>query len=230
MTKRLFILVLLSASILVYRGVDLVQWLRGVPAASSFGRVDLRDGRMVVLAVPPEDLDGRPTAAARIGLKVDDAVVAFERADGARVPMVGFNLVGETMKSLPRAGGGAIVVLRKDGSSEREIRLAFPARPRPGPISVATRLGLNVVLPLLAVSTALLIGFLRPDDDHAFLAGLLFLCFSALFGLYAWTLPPGVRELAIVVHSGRRASSPMPSCGSSSCFRRQARSTADGPG
>jgi len=202
MTRRLLILLLLSASILLYRGADLVQWLRGVPEASSFGRVDLRDGRMVVLAVPPEDLDGRPTAAARIGLKVDDAVVAFERADGARVSMTGLNLVGETMKSLPKSGGGAMIVLRKEGNAEREVRLPLPARQRPGPISVATRLAVNVVLPLLAVATALLIGFLRPDDGNAFLAGLLFLCFSALFGMYAWTLPPGIRELAIVVHSG----------------------------
>ena len=140
MTRRLLVLLLLSASILLYRGADLVQWLRGVPEASSFGRVDLRDGRMVVLAVPPEDLDGRPTAAARIGLKVDDAVVAFERADGARVPMTGLNLVGETMKSLPRSGGGAMIVLRKEGNAEREVRLPLLARPRPGPISVATRL------------------------------------------------------------------------------------------
>jgi hypothetical protein len=95
-----------------------------------------------------------------------------------------------------------MIVLRKEGNAEREVRLPLLARQRPGPISVATRLAVNVVLPLLAVATALLIGFLRPDDGHAFLAGLLFLCFSALFGMYAWTLPPGIRELAIVVHSG----------------------------
>ena len=130
MTKRLLILLLLSASVLVYRGADFVQSMRGVPEAASFGRVDLRDGRMVVIAVPPEDLDGRPTSAARIGLKADDAVVAFERPDGSRVPVTGLNVVGETMRSLPREGGGAMIVLRKDGNAEREMRL-----PSPGPAS-----------------------------------------------------------------------------------------------
>ena len=202
MTKRLLVLLLLSAAVLLYRGTDVIQWMGGVPEASSFGRVDLRNGRMIVLAVPPEDLDGRPTTAARMGLKVGDAVVAFERADGSRVQVTGLNVVGETMKSLPREGGGALFVLREDGNAEREVRLPLPARQRPGPVSLVTRIAINVLLPMLTVATALLIGFLRPDDGHAFLAGLLFLCFSALFGMYAWTLPPGIRELAIVVHSG----------------------------
>ncbi len=202
MTKRLLILLLLSACVLAYRAADFVQAMRSVPEAASFGRVDLRNGRMVVIAVPAEDLDGHPTAAARIGLKVDDAVVAFERPDGSRVSVTGLNLVGETMKSLPREGGGAMLVLRKAGNAEREVRLPLLARQRPGPITMVTRIALNLLLPLLAVATALLIGFLRPDDGHAFLAGLLFLCFSALFGVYFWTLPPGFRELAAVVHTG----------------------------
>ncbi|MBS1117295.1 MAG: hypothetical protein H6Q87_1679 [candidate division NC10 bacterium] len=206
MTKRLLVLLLLSAAILLYRGTDLIQWMGGVPEASSFGRVDLRNGRMIVLAVPPEDLDGRPTIAARMGLKVGDAVVAFERADGSRVQVTGLNVVGETMKSLPREGGGALFVLRNDGNAEREVRVPLPARQRPGPVSLVTRIAINVLLPVLTVATALLIGFLRPDDGHAFLAGLLFLCFSALFGMYAWTLPPFW------------------------CSRRRALSTADGHG
>ena len=202
MTKRLFILLLLSASILVYRGADFVQFMSGVPEAASFGRVDLRGGRMVVQSVPAEDLDGRPTLAARIGLKVGDAVVALERPDGSRVDVTGLNIVGETMKRLPREGGGAMIVRRPEGTAEREVRLPFQARQRPGPLSLATRVAVTVLLPMLAVATALLIGLMRPDDGHAFLAGLLFLCFSAVFGVYAWTLPPGIRELATVVHSG----------------------------
>ena len=202
MTKRLVILLLLSASILVYRGADFIQFMSLVPEAASLGRVDLRGGRMVVLSVPAEDLDGRPTAAARLGLKVGDAVVAFERPDGSRVRLTGLNIVGDTMKSLPREGGGAMFVMRPEGKAEREVRLPFQARSRPGPISFATRVAVTVLLPMLAVATALLIGFMRPDDGHAFLAGLLFLCFSAVFGVYAWTLPPGIRELATIVHSG----------------------------
>jgi sigma-B regulation protein RsbU (phosphoserine phosphatase) len=201
MSKRLLVLLLLSAVILLYRGTDLVQWLGGVPEASGFGRVDLRDGRMVVLAVPPVDLDGRPAFAARMGLKVGDIVVAFEGPDGPRVDVQGLNMVGDAMKALPREGGGAMIVARRDEGVERELRLTFPARERPGPISLGTRLALNVLLPLLAVGTALLIGVLRPDDPHAFLAGLLFLCFSALFGIYHWTYPPGIRELSVVVHT-----------------------------
>ena len=84
MTRRLLTLLLLSASVLLYRGAEFAQSVRFVPDASSFGRVDLRGGRMVVIAVPAEDLDGRPTAAALMGLTVGDAVVAFERPDGAR--------------------------------------------------------------------------------------------------------------------------------------------------
>ena len=202
MSKRLLVLLLLSASVVVYRGADFIQTLRGVPQASSFGSVDLRGGRMVVTSVPPEDLDRRPSLAARMGLKVGDAVVAFERADGSRIRVTGLNAVGETMRHLPRDGGGAMIVRRQDGGAERELRLPFEPYQRPGPLSTATRFGLSVLLPLLTVATALLIGFLRPDDGHAFLAGLLFLSFSGLFGMYSWSLPPGLRELAAVVHSG----------------------------
>jgi sigma-B regulation protein RsbU (phosphoserine phosphatase) len=202
MTKRLLVLLVLSACILIYRGADLVQSLNGVPEVAGFGRVDLRQGRMVVVAVPPEDLDGRPSTAALIGLKPGDAVIAFEHPDGSRVSVTGLNVVGQALKELPRAGGGAIIVARQGGSAAREVRLPVPARRGSGPIAAATRIALNVLLPLLAVATALLIGFLRPDDSRAFLAGLLFLCFSALFGMYYWTLPPGIRELAAVVHTG----------------------------
>jgi sigma-B regulation protein RsbU (phosphoserine phosphatase) len=202
MSKRLLVLLLLSASVVVYRGVDFIQTMRGVPQAASFGSVDLRGGRMVIASVPPEDLDRRPSLATRMGLKVGDAVVSFERADGSRVRVTGLNVVGEAMRHLPRDGGGAMIVRRQEGGAERELRMPFEARYRPGPLSTATRFGLTVLLPLLAVTTALLIGFLKPDDGHAFLAGLLFLSFSGLFGMYPWSLPPGVRELAAVVHSG----------------------------
>jgi sigma-B regulation protein RsbU (phosphoserine phosphatase) len=202
MTKRLLVLLVLSASILVYRATDLVQSLSGVQEVAGFGRVDLRQGRMVVVAVPPEDLDGRPSTAVLIGLKPGDAVIAFEHPDGSRVSVTGLNVVGQALKDLPRAGGGAMIVARQDGSAAHEVRLPVPARRSSGPITAATRIVLNALLPLLAVATALLIGFLRPDDGHAFLAGLLFLCFSALFGMYYWTLPPGIRELAAVVHTG----------------------------
>jgi len=201
MTKRLAVLLLLAACVLVYRGADVLQFLGGVPSAAGFGKVDLRGGRMVVTAVPPADLDGRPSLGAATGLKVDDAVVAFERADGTRIPVTGLNSVGDAMRNLPREPGGAMIVMRKDGRGEREVRLRFPAGPRPGPITVATRVALSLLLPLLAIGTALLIGFLRPDDGNAFLAGLLFLCFSALFGMYSWALPAGIRELAAVVHT-----------------------------
>ncbi|MGE5199291.1 MAG: PP2C family protein-serine/threonine phosphatase [Rhodospirillaceae bacterium] len=201
MPKRLLVLLLLSASVLTYRGADFVQSVRGVPQATSFGSVDLRDGRMVVTSVPPADLDGRPSLAAQMGLKVGDAVVAFEHPDRSRVLVTGLNVVGETMRHLPREGGGAMIVLRQDGGAEREVRLPFVPNLRPGPVSMVTRVSLSVLLPLLAVATALLIGLLRPDDGHAFLAGLLFLCFSALFGMYSWSLPPGLRELAIVVNT-----------------------------
>ena len=201
MTKRLLTLVLLSAAVLVYRGVDFVQVMRGVPQASSLGAVDLRDGRMVVTALPPENLDRRPSLAALMGLKVGDAVVALEPPGGARVPATGLNAVGGVMRRIPREGGGAVIVRRADGGAERELTLAFPPCPRPGPYSLVTRVGLSLVLPLLTVATALLIGVLRPDDNHAWLAGFLFLCFSGLFGMYSWALPPGIRELATVVHS-----------------------------
>ncbi len=95
-----------------------------------------------------------------------------------------------------------MIVSRRAGSVEREQRLPIGPRQRPGPLSAATRVALTVLLPVLALATALLIGFLRPDDGRAFLAGLLFISFSSLFGLYYWTLPPGIREMAAVVHSG----------------------------
>ncbi len=201
MTKRLLALVLLSAAVLLYRGVDFAQAMRGVPQAASLGSVDLRGGRMVVTALPPANLDRRPSLAALMGLKVGDAVVAFDLPDGARVPATALNAVGGVMRRLPREGGGAMIVRRAEGGTERELRLAFPPRPRPGPYSLVTRIGLSVVLPLLTVITALLIGVLRPDDNHAFLAGFLFLCFSGLFGIYSWSLPPGIRELTTVVQS-----------------------------
>ena len=201
MSKRLLALVLISAAMLTYRGVDFVQSLRGVPQASSFGTVDLRDGRMVVTSLPPGTLEREASLAARMGLEVGDAVVAFESLEGRRVPVTGLNTVGDALRRLPPQGGGAMVVLRRVDGAERELRLGFPARSGPGTYSFATRVGLNVVLPLLTIITALLIGVLRPDDNHALLAGLLFLSFSALFGMYSWSLPPGVRELAAVVHS-----------------------------
>jgi len=137
MTKRLAVLIVLAACVLLYRGADFLQSLAGVPSAASFGKVDLRGGRMIVTVVPPVDLDGRPSFGAAMGLKVDDAVVAFERADGTRIPVTGLNSVGDAMRTLPRQGGGAMIVLRRDGNVEREARLPFLAGSRSGPITIA---------------------------------------------------------------------------------------------
>lgn len=201
MTKRLLIVILLSASVVVYRGVDFAQWVRGVPDAAGLGRVDLQSGRMVVMAVPPMDLDGRPTTAARIGLQAGDIVEAFERADGSRIPFTSLSRVGDALRSLPGGPGGSIIVRRGEGAAGREVSLPFQSGQSSGPVTAAVRIAVSVALPLLTVATALLIGFLKPDDGPAFQAAVLFLCFSALFGMYFWSLPPGLREFAAVVHS-----------------------------
>ncbi len=140
MTKRLLVLLLLSASVLVYRGAGFVQSLGGAPQASDFGSVELRDGRLVVAAVRAADADGRPTAGARIGLQAGDVVVAFERGDGSRMPVTGLNVAGEAMKRLPRETGGGMVVLRREedraGSCGCRTRpFTGPALSRPPPAS-----------------------------------------------------------------------------------------------
>jgi len=75
MTKRLLVLLLLSAAVLLYRGTDLnpVDGWRA-------GGVEFRPSRPAewphdCACRAAEDLDGRPTTAARMGLKVGDAVV-----------------------------------------------------------------------------------------------------------------------------------------------------------
>jgi len=57
-------------------------------------------------------------------------------------------------------------------------------------------------LPLVALATAFFIGFMRPDNPNAFLASLLFLCFSTIFDTNIIGFPSGFRAFALLYQVG----------------------------
>jgi phosphoserine phosphatase RsbU/P len=108
---------------------------------------------------------------------------------------------GEVARTIQFGEPWTLVIARDVGGGKwREQRLSVPPMLASDPDFDAWLLiiALGVALPLLTITTAIFIGLLKPEDNNAFLASLLFLSFSTIFGVQYKTFPVGVREFALL--------------------------------
>jgi phosphoserine phosphatase RsbU/P len=206
MTTRLWVIVVLSASILTFRAVDVWREVAATSGVSPGLVVTQSDGEVVVQQVVRQNLWGFALPAAQAGVRAGDVVLAVYDDHGRRAPVNNLASYQRAFRELPREAPWSIEVRRPGDDGPRVERLRAPPPPRPG--AVWPRLGtvlLRLVVPAIAVLTALLIATLRPEDTAAFVGALLFLSFTTLFGVDAALLPDGVRHLAEIVNTALNA-------------------------
>jgi sigma-B regulation protein RsbU (phosphoserine phosphatase) len=197
MNKKAILFALLIATLL-YRGSFYVEIL----SRNSFFpgiQWSIEKGTLVAKKVEEVDPFGRLTAAGWAGIKKGDRMVEVVSADGISYPIRSLNDFGDAIRVLRGSSGATFVVLRKNSSGlEDRINLKVQPRPQEKEDLEASLLTIFVtsLLPLVAIVTAFFIGFSRPEDNHAFLACLLFLAFSSLITIDIYLLPPGLREFS----------------------------------
>jgi sigma-B regulation protein RsbU (phosphoserine phosphatase) len=202
MSRKTILFVLLAAT-LIYRGSFFFE----IFARNSIYpgiQWSVEDGTLVAKKVEATDPFGRPTAAGWAHLKKEDRIVEIRDANGISFPIRSLNDFGNAIRKVRDVGSPTFVVLRKN-SSGTEDRLQLAVKPGLKGESDFTASFMTILwtslLPLVAIVTAFFIGFSKPEDDHAFLACLLFITFSCIITIDIYLLPSGVREFSRLYES-----------------------------
>jgi sigma-B regulation protein RsbU (phosphoserine phosphatase) len=197
---RLGTLIVLIGAALVLRGLDVYQIaFRRQSLLVTIGFNPHFDDRGVsVGSIEAKDFSGKPNQAYIAGLRKGDRIVAMATERTGLRTLAGLFEVGEVLGSLkPREPLEVVVERETTKAGLQTLRMTLPR-------TAGSRLGwwalilVVIVLPLLAITTAALVGFLKPEDDHAFLASLMFLGLSSLFVLNYFSFPAGLREFALL--------------------------------
>jgi len=200
--KRFWVLVLLAVTTGLYRGVDIYRLFISTAAPRMVGLVTTVDrGDMVVDPATSHKIFGQPTAASQAGLKAGDRIHAIYNAAGRGKIIRGVFDYGSALRSIKRDEWWTIVVRRPIGDGKvQEAALRVP----PGIDRLwgdyrVRILGLlfSFVLPLIAILTALFIGFARLDSPSAFRASVLFFCLSTIFDANISLFPPVLRDIGL---------------------------------
>jgi sigma-B regulation protein RsbU (phosphoserine phosphatase) len=142
-----------------------------------------------------------PVAAG--GLRKGDRILSVV-LEGRELPLLSPSELPAVARAVHFGEAFQIKVLRtgRDGRA-RVLLAALPAVPKsssPGIWRRLTGMASNLLIFLACLAAALLIGLTRPEDEGAFVASLLFICFGAL----TWhgnmeMFPPLPRELALAL-------------------------------
>ncbi|MEW5974568.1 MAG: SpoIIE family protein phosphatase [Acidobacteriota bacterium] len=204
MKKRIWILGLLIGLAALCRLFEAHQIIvRPTRLFVTYGfQLNCVEGKLVVTSVSARESGGKPNGAFLAGLRAGDEVVGIYDSAGRGGTIAGLFDFGRITRELPPDNPVILAVERGPKTEGRAHRLQIKLpNNRPSGIGLLLLTGAGIVLPFLAILTAAFIGFLKPKDDNAFQASLLFLCFSGVFLLHSYSLPAGIRELALVLSS-----------------------------
>jgi len=159
-------------------------------------------GSLVVASLEPEAPGFKSRPAAELPLK-GDRIVAVYDASGRGGVVRGMFDWGAYIRPIDTTASWLMVVDRpRPGGVDRLTLRMPPAVPLDRDlVQTLTDLGFDIYLPALALVAGLFIGLLRPRDDQAFLAALVFLGFSASFRQSVSQLPVGWREAALLLRT-----------------------------
>jgi len=200
--KKFCILVLLAVTTGLYRGVDIYRLFFSTAAPRMVGLVMVIDkGEMVVDPATLNKVFEQPSAAAQAGLKPGDRIYAVYNAAGQGRLIKGMFDYGAALRGIRRGEPWTVVVRRPAGDGTlKEVSLRVP----PGIDRLWSDFRVRIlgvlfsaILPLIAIITALFIGFARVDSNSAFRASLLFFCLSTIFDANISFFPTVFRNLAL---------------------------------
>jgi len=165
-------------------------------------RVAHDSGHLFISSLEPEapGFKGRP--AAELPRK-GDRIVAVYDASGQGGVVRGMFDWGAYIRPIDTKASWTMVVDRSTSGGVDRLTLQMPpAVPlNRDLVETLTDFGFDIYLPALALVAGLFIGLLRPRDNQAFLAALVFLGFSASFRQSVSQLPVGWREAALLLRT-----------------------------
>lgn len=204
MKLRYALLILLFALTLTDRGVFLHQALHsrdfGIRAAIS------REG-LIITSVPETDARGRELPFHRGGVRVGDRLDAIYDEAGEGGPIHSLADFGDRLRMLGKSGSAVAIIERLDASGQsRQLRVEVLAPPtgQRSFVDWLLEFGFQLWVPLLAALAAGLIGLLKPRDDHAFLASLMFFAFAGIFLESTYRYPSPWREISLLLRDAAR--------------------------
>lgn len=200
-TRRVLILISLLLATLLYRIPDMYTALVGDSIVGGIGTVDsVEQGFLTVKTVQEKDTLGRATPAYKAGLKPLDKIIAIYDSEGNGGPIRSLGDYGAAISAVAPGEPWSVVVRRGGEGGETERRIAMdPVDDSQIPKTLYVFLmAMRFLLPLLAAGTAFFVGFMKPEDDTAFLGALLFLSFSVIFGTFLAANPRPLLPLAVL--------------------------------
>jgi phosphoserine phosphatase RsbU/P len=204
--RRFWLLLILALATIAYRAADIRQVFFGsvIPRMAGFS-YDIEQGHMVVAFVVEKEITGTSTPAYQAGLQQGDRILAVHNRRGEGRTLEGLFDYGAALRRIPLDESWLVTVERVDPSGQtRTAELVVPPSGDASRRDVRVRalmLLFYLILPLVAISTAFFIGFMRPDNPHAFLAAILFLSFSTIFETNIISFPAVLREFALLYQS-----------------------------
>jgi sigma-B regulation protein RsbU (phosphoserine phosphatase) len=203
---RLTTVILLAMLAVAYRGMAVyMRYVSPDTSTRANYRAVYQDGAMVVTDV---DLECRwPAEEAELCNQEPhpgDRIVEIYDGDGQGGEVEGLFDYGAFLRPIGAVDSWTLVVERpaaSGGARLLTIRMP-PAIPYEWSFKEwVTNLGFDVYLPLLALATALFVGFTRSSNVQAFLATLVFLGFSTSFQQPVSQFPVGWREAALFIRT-----------------------------
>ncbi|RPJ74974.1 MAG: hypothetical protein EHM24_05120, partial [Acidobacteria bacterium] len=202
MKRRLLGLLVVACLVLAYRGTG--NYLRYLSAdlRSTLPMAVAREGEhFVVQAVDLEAAPfhgwGQPDRP-----QPGDRVLEIYDHNGAGGPVRGLFDYGRYIKPINVREPWTLVVSRPctDGAYERfAVKMPPSVRLRWTPAEWLANLAIDFYLPFLAAMAGLLIALVRPRDDQACLAALLFMALGVTMGPGVSQFPPVLREMSLFV-------------------------------
>jgi sigma-B regulation protein RsbU (phosphoserine phosphatase) len=200
--KRIWLLLFLTATLLLFRMLDLEEQIHFISWTAAGIRTTITSGHLAIEKVIAQDAaTGKPTPAFAVGLKPGDLILAMHDSSGQGGAVRGRMDAGWVLREVSNEQPWTIMVERGGGPAPVEtLRLAMPPIPHQSvPWKfLAIRIAARDLVTLIAIATALMIGLAKPDDPNALVASLLLLGFSSLFGS---SFRPALRDLWILVRS-----------------------------
>ncbi len=206
MNKRVAILLFLAVCILIVRGATIYNFFFVSSLSLRLAGMvnDLEGNYLIVKTVIPRDTShNEETAAFKAGVQEKDRITAIYNGSGQGGTIHNMSDYGRILKKLRYDEPWSLVILRGSAPNPQVVRIEMQPTPSNWmDFKIWLFLGLlGIIAPFLGILTGFFIGFMKPEDDNAFTACLLFLAFSFLFGIPYFSFPAGLRELSLILQS-----------------------------
>lgn len=195
MVRRVALIIGLSGFLAVLLVIH-VRTLLGAGPAALFP-MDIRKGEAVVGDITGEGVFSPFERYRQAGLKKGDVVEAAYTADGEGGRVDGLLVVVRVVRAAG-AAGAITLHLRRPSEDNRRLDVVIPPRGDVPRDRLFLFLGWTVFVPLAALTAALLLGLLKPEDPRAFVGSLMFLSLAGGLALDALTLPMRWAALTVV--------------------------------